>query len=181
MKAKDVDTLPCSIARSAAIVGDRWTMLILRGAFLRTRRFDDFQAQIGLTRHRLSDRLQRLVKLGVLEKQPYQERPLRYEYKLTEKGRDLYPVLMSMVAWADKWLDEGRGPPLEYRHHACGHKFRPVLACSECGEAIDPRQVTPMPGPGLVRASAAAPAPAPTRTSAASPGTRTRAARPRPS
>lgn len=157
MKWKDVDTLPCSVARSLAVVGDRWTMLILRGAFLRTRRFDEFQAQIGLTRHRLADRLARLVRLGVLEKHPYQERPLRHEYRLTEKGRDLYPVLMSLAAWGDKWLDEGRGAPLLYKHQSCGKVFHATMVCSECGEPIDPREVTPLAGPGLRAAGKSAP------------------------
>jgi DNA-binding HxlR family transcriptional regulator len=149
MKWTELDTQPCSIARSLSVVGDRWTMLILRSAFLRTRRFDDFQQQIGMTSHLLSNRLTKLVKLGVMEKKPYQERPVRYEYKLTEQGRDLYPVLLVLVAWGDKWLDGDKGPPLEYVHHNCGHKFQAVTVCSECREPIDPRVVTPHAGPGL--------------------------------
>lgn len=149
MKWKDVDTLPCSIARSLSVVGDRWTLLILRSAFLRTRRFDDFQKQIGLTRHRLTDRLTRLVELGVLEKRPYQQRPVRHEYRLTEKGRDLYPLLLALVRWGDKWMDDGRGPPVLHQHKTCGHLFHPETVCSECHAPIDPRDVTPIAGPGL--------------------------------
>jgi DNA-binding HxlR family transcriptional regulator len=156
MKWKEIDSQPCSIARTLSVIGDRWTMLILRSAFLRTRRFDDFQQQIGMTSHLLANRLNKLVKMGVMEKRPYQERPLRYEYRLTEQGRDLYPVLLSLVAWGDKWLDGGEGPPLEYLHQRCGHKHRAVMVCSECREPIDPREVTPLAGPGLRAAQALA-------------------------
>lgn len=149
MKWNDLDTQPCSIARSLSVVGDRWTMLILRSAFLRTRRFDEFQQQIGLTSHLLANRLNKLVKMGVMEKKPYQQRPVRYEYRLTEQGRDLYPVLQSLVAWGDKWLDGGKGAPVEYVHQRCGHKYRPMMVCSECKEPLDPREVTPRVGPGL--------------------------------
>lgn len=149
MKWQDLGETPCSIARSLSVVGDRWTLLILRNAFLKVRRFDDFQAQLGITRHLLADRLAKLVEMGVFSKVPYQERPLRHEYRLTEQGRELYPVLLALVAWGDKWLDGGKGPPLLYRHLRCGHTFRPTMSCSECGEALDAREVAPMAGPGL--------------------------------
>nr|WP_211219609.1 winged helix-turn-helix transcriptional regulator [Nevskia ramosa] len=137
------------MARSLAIVGDRWTILILRNAFLRTRRFDDFQAQLGITRHLLANRLAKLVKLGVMSKVAYQERPPRYEYRLTEMGRDWYSVQLALVAWGDKWLAGAAGPPLEFVHQTCGHKFRPVTVCSECREPLDIREITPIAGPGL--------------------------------
>src|SRR5271167_297807 len=89
----------CSIARTVSVIGDRWTLLILRDCFLRVRRFDDFEARLGITRHILADRLKKLVDAGVLQKVPYQDRQLRYEYRLTQKGLDLYPVLMSIVHW----------------------------------------------------------------------------------
>lgn len=149
MKWNELDRLPCSVARSLAVVGDRWTLLILRSAFLRVRRFEDFQQQIGLTRHRLADRLVKLVRLGVFEKRAYQERPPRYEYRLTEKGLDLYPVLMALTRWGDQWLDEGQGPPLRFVHQRCQHEFQPVMSCSHCGEALSPREVSPKIGPGL--------------------------------
>lgn len=158
MKWREIDQVPCSIARSLAVMGDRWTMLILRNAFLRTRRFDDFQAQLGITRHLLAQRLAKLVDLGVLCKEPYHDRPPRYEYRLTEMGRDWYSVQLALVAWGDKWLDGGKGPPLRLRHQTCGHLFKPVVVCSECGEAVDPRAVTPVTGPGL-KALQNAPAP----------------------
>lgn len=149
MKWQDVGEQPCSIARSLAIVGDRWTLLVLRSAFLGIRRFDDFQASLGVTRHVLAERLKRLVEADVLQKVPYQDRQERFEYRLTEKGRDLYPVLLALVNWGDKWLDAGMGPPVQYRHNTCGHMFTPTMTCSECGEVLEPREVTPLPGPGL--------------------------------
>jgi hypothetical protein len=82
-------------------------------------------------------------------KVPYQERPLRYEYRLTRKGLGLYPVLMSLARWGDEWMDQGAGAPLEYVHQRCGKQTRPVLACSECGEPLRPQEVTPRLGPAL--------------------------------
>ena len=151
MKWQEIAEMPCSVARSQAILGDRWTMLILRNAFLAMRRYEDFQTQLGLPRHILSSRLKRLVEAGVLKKVPYQERPARYEYRLTDMGRDLYPVIIALTAWGDKWLDEGRGAPLLLHHKTCGHDFHPVTTCSECGEPVLPRDVVALAGPGLQR------------------------------
>lgn len=109
MKWQEVGETPCSMARSLAILGDRWTLLILRNCFLGMRRFDEFQASLGVTRQVLADRLSRLVEAGALKKVPYQERPPRYEYRLTEMGHDLHPVLLALANWGDRWLDEGRG------------------------------------------------------------------------
>jgi DNA-binding HxlR family transcriptional regulator len=139
---------PCSIARTVSVIGDRWTLLILRDCFLRVRRFDDFEARLGITRHILADRLKKLVDAGVLQKVPYQDRQLRYEYRLTQKGLDLYPVLMSIVHWGDTHMTSGKGRPLLHRHLTCGHRFDPMLVCSVCCEPVDPREVTVMPGPG---------------------------------
>ena len=149
MRWDDIDKQTCSVARSLSVVGERWTMLIIRDAFLGTRRFDQFQSNLGITRHRLSERLGKLVEHGVLVKVPYQERPLRYEYRLTRKGLGLYPVLMSLARWGDEWMDQGAGAPLEYVHQRCGKQTRPVLACSECGEPLRPQEVTPRLGPAL--------------------------------
>lgn len=149
MKWQEVGGMSCSVARTLSVIGDRWTMLVIRNAFLGTRRFDDFHTALGMTRHVLSDRLERLVKAEVLKKVAYQERPARYEYRLTDKGRDLYPVLLALTGWGDKWLDEGRGAPVVYQHKTCGHMTRPVMVCSECHEPVNPREMTPMAGPGL--------------------------------
>ncbi len=150
MKWDEVGEIPCSVARTLAVLGDRWTMLVLlRNAFFGVRRFDAFQAQLGVTRHVLAERLARLVDEGIFVKLRYQERPPRYEYKLSEKGRDLYPVLLALTAWGDRWKDEGAGPPVLLRHRSCGHLVKPVMVCSECGEPLDPREIEPLPGPGL--------------------------------
>jgi DNA-binding HxlR family transcriptional regulator len=138
----------CSMARTISVIGDRWTLLILRDCFLRVRRFEDFQQRLGITRPILADRLRKLVTKFVLAKVPYQERPVRYEYRLTPKGLDLYPVVMSIVHWGDVYMSDKRGRPLLHRHQACGKDFDPVLVCSECGEPLVPRQVHVHPGPG---------------------------------
>ena len=138
----------CSIARTLSIIGDRWTMLILRDAFLRIRKFEDFQKDLGISRQRLSERLKKLVGEGVLKKTAYQSSPTRFEYCLTTKGLDLYPVIMAMVNWGDKYLDKGMGAPMLYKHTKCGHYFTAQLSCSECGEALSPREARPEVGPG---------------------------------
>ena len=141
----------CSVARTLAIVGDRWTFLVVRDAFLRVRRFEQFQARLGISRHRLADRLARLVAHGILERVRYQERPERFEYRLTAKGRDLHGVLLAVVGWGDRWLAGAAGPPLELVHRACGEPMQTVPHCSRCGTPVGPRDVEPRPGPGLAR------------------------------
>jgi DNA-binding HxlR family transcriptional regulator len=141
MKWNQLSTESCSLARSLAVVGDRWTLLILRDAFLRIRRFDDFQARLGIARRVLTDRLSTLVENGVLEKVAYQERPSRYEYRLTKKGLALYPVILSLVHWGDAYYAGNDGPPVYHRHKTCGHRFRSVLTCSECGDAVGAQDV----------------------------------------
>jgi DNA-binding HxlR family transcriptional regulator len=149
MRWRDIGEQTCSIARTLSVIGDRWTMLILREAFLRTRRFEEFQAHLGATRHVLADRLQKLVEHGIFERAQYQERPPRYEYKLTDKGRDLYPVIVSLVGWGDKWMAGDDGPPIELVHKACGHQMIPVHACPQCGAAVTARDIAARPGPAL--------------------------------
>lgn len=149
MRWDEIDKQVCSVARSLSVVGERWTMLIIRDAFLGTRRFDEFQRNLGITRHRLSERLGKLVEAGVLVKVPYNERPLRHEYRLTRKGLGLYPVLLTLARWGDEWMDKGEGAPMEYVHQKCGHITHPVLTCSECNEPLRPQEVTPRLGPAL--------------------------------
>jgi DNA-binding HxlR family transcriptional regulator len=149
MRWRDIGDQICPIARSLSVVGDRWSMLVLREAFLGTRRFEDFQQRTGAARNVLSDRLEKLVEHQVLQRRPYQEKPTRYEYRLTEKGLDLYPVLMALVRWGDRWLDDGRGRPIEHRHKACGRVMQMEAVCSECGEPLDPRAVEVKLGPAL--------------------------------
>src|SRR5262245_36659332 len=148
MRWRDVGDLTCSVARSLSVVGDRWTLLMLRDAFLGARRFEQFGA-VGLTRHRLADRLKRLVAAGVLDRVRYQERPPRFEYRLTEKGRDLWPVVVSLTRWGDRWMTDEDGPPIELVHRGCGRRIMPTLTCPECGEPVAAREMTARPGPGL--------------------------------
>ena len=148
MRWADVGDLTCSVARALSVVGDRWTLLVLRDAFLGVRRFEDFQT-VGLTRHRLADRLRKLVAGGVLERVRYQERPPRFEYRLTEKGRDLYPVIVSLVRWGDRWMAGEAGPPVELIHRGCGHVITPVLACPDCAEPVTARDMRAQAGPAL--------------------------------
>ncbi len=151
MRWQELDREACSVARCVAVVGDRWSLLVLRDCFLGVRRFDDFQQRLGITRHVLADRLKGLVEEGVLKRVAYQQRPERFEYRLTEAGRDLYPVIMGLVAWGNKHRSGARGRPALHRHKACQHHFDAVMVCSECGEPLDPRQVEVEPGPGLPR------------------------------
>lgn len=153
MRWDELDRENCSLARTLSVLGDRWTLLVLREAFLRVRRFDDFQKSLGIARRVLAARLKLLVDEGVLEKRAYQERPIRHEYRLTEKGLGLYPALIALVHWGDAHYAGKKGPPLLHRHLACGCDFRSVLSCSACGEKVDPRAVAPHPGPGAARKS----------------------------
>ncbi|WP_291841679.1 helix-turn-helix domain-containing protein [Maricaulis sp.] len=148
MRWNELSDERCSLARTLAVVGDRWTLLVLREAFLRVRRFDDFRARLGIARRVLAERLAHLVEEGVLEKQVYQTRPLRHEYRLTQKGLDLYPALLSLVHWGDHHYAGRAGPPVVHTHKTCGHDFHSVLSCSECGEPVGARDVLARPGPG---------------------------------
>jgi DNA-binding HxlR family transcriptional regulator len=139
----------CSIARTLSVLGERWTLLVLRQSFLGVKRFGDFQATLGIARNTLTDRLNMLVEEGILERRPYQQRPLRHEYKLTRKGRDLYPVLVSLMSWGDRYNADD-GPPVLLIHEGCGHEADPHLTCSHCGEEIDAREMRPVPGPGAL-------------------------------
>jgi len=130
----EIDQQDCSVAQALSVVGDRWTMLILKEALMRVRRYEDFLARTGAPRPVLADRLKSLVDDGVLEKRRYSERPDRFEYRLTEKGLDLWPVLISLLRWGDKWMTGKEGPPVEVRHKTCGHAVHPELACPECGD-----------------------------------------------
>ncbi len=148
MKWDDIGGMNCSVARTLSVIGDRWTMLIIRNAFLGTRRFADFQTQLGMTKHLLSDRLKRLVDVGIFTRVSYQQG--RYEYRFTAMGKALYPILLTMTAFGDAWLDEGKGAPLQYIHKDCGKKMTPTISCSECGEPVTAHDVTITPGPGWV-------------------------------
>jgi DNA-binding HxlR family transcriptional regulator len=153
---EDINQQLCSIAQTLAVVGDRWTLLILRDAFLGTRRFEDFHRQLGVSRHRLTERLNKLVDTAVLEKMLYQQRPPRYEYRLTAKGLDLLPVMLTLSEWGNRWYADDAGAPVEYLHRSCNQLAKPVLSCSECGEPMTPATVLPQAGPALRQALAKA-------------------------
>jgi DNA-binding HxlR family transcriptional regulator len=144
----------CSIARTLEIVGERWTLLVLRDAFLGIRRFDDFQRDLGVARNVLADRLARLVDEGILERRRYQERPERFEYRLTAAGRDLWPVLHSLATWGDAHAAPD-GPPRLFRHRDCGGTVTDRRTCDRCGAELDVRDVEVLDGPGLKAVAAA--------------------------
>jgi DNA-binding HxlR family transcriptional regulator len=149
MKRTSFAEMQCSVARTLEVVGEWWTMLIIREAFNGVRRFDAFQDKLGIARNVLSDRLRKLVDAGVLERRQYTEHPPRYEYRLTEKGLDLYPVLVSLLQWGDRWVAGEMGPPVVLRHRGCGHDMHASLSCDECGASVGPRDVEARPGPGV--------------------------------
>jgi len=149
MRWNQIDTMTCSIARTLSVVGDRWTMLIIRDVFLGIRRFEGIQKDLRLTPHRLSDRLGKLVRDGILVRVEYQKRPRRFEYLLTEKGIDLYPLIVAMLEWGDRWMAGSAGAPVELVHRPCGHSIKPELTCPQCKSKIVPREMSARPGPAL--------------------------------
>ncbi len=149
MKRTPFAAWPCSIARTVDLLGDWWTPLVLREAFYGVRRFDDFQRTLAIGRNILTQRLRRLVDEGLLERVQYQDRPARYEYVLTDKGRDFFPVLLAMVRWGDRWLADEAGPPIVLRHTTCGRETSARVVCSECGEPLELGQVRASLGPGF--------------------------------
>jgi DNA-binding HxlR family transcriptional regulator len=134
----------CSIARTLDIVGEKWALLAVREVFLGNRRFDEMVRRTGAPRDTLAARLRTLVASGILERRQYSEHPARYEYRLTEAGRDLYPVILTLLRWGDKHLAGEDGPPLVLEHH-CGHRLVAELVCESCGEPVDARDTRPVP------------------------------------
>ncbi len=135
-----VDQDACSIAATLDVIGDRWSLLILRNVFRGTHRFSEFVDELGIARNLLTDRLNRLVDTGVLAKVPYQERPLRHEYRLTEKGADLSPALIALMQWGDRWY-HADGPPTVLEHAACGTPLHHEVRCESCDEHVPPTQI----------------------------------------
>lgn len=138
----------CTVGRTLEIIGERWTMLILREAFYGVRRFEQMQRNLGIARNILAVRLQNLVSHGILERRPYQERPRRFEYRLTQKGLDLYPAIITLMRWGDRYVAGEAGPPVTLVHRGCGQPTEPRLTCSVCGEEIHAREMQAEPGPG---------------------------------
>ncbi|WP_139978294.1 winged helix-turn-helix transcriptional regulator [Nocardioides litoris] len=141
MRHDDLADVNCSVARTWAVVGERWTMLVLRELFRGRRRFEVIQDQLGLGRSVLTDRLRTLVEHGVVVREPYQDSPRRHEYRLTPKGEDLYPLLVAMIRWGDRWSTDG-DPPVVLEHRGCGHEVDLRLACPACDRDLGRRDVT---------------------------------------
>jgi DNA-binding HxlR family transcriptional regulator len=140
------DGQDCSVARALEVIGERWTILILRDAFLGVRRFDDFQRSLGIARNVLNTRLQRLVDAGLLERRRYQVRPERHEYRLTTMGLDLWPSILALMQWGDRHLSGPDGPPLRVEHRDCGGLVDDRRTCERCGEVLGPRDVRALVG-----------------------------------
>lgn len=149
MKWDDLAQQPCSIARTLAVIGDRWTLMILRDCFLGVRRFEAFQARLNISRTIVTDRLRVLVEEGVLRREAYQDNPLRHEYRLTAKGLELHPVILAIARFGDDHYAGPDGPPVIRRHKGCGCDFQPVQTCSECGEVVTARDVEARAGMGF--------------------------------
>ena len=144
MARTDFSQMQCSIARSLEVVGERWALLIIRNAFYGARRFDDFAQDLGIARNVLTDRLNGLVERGVFERRQYEQRPPRYEYRLTDKGRDLLPVILTMLRWGDRW-ESGGAPPVRMTHTLCGEITEAVVSCRHCGEELRWGELQPDP------------------------------------
>jgi len=147
MERKSFADMDCSVAQCLEVIGEWWTMLIVRDAFLGVSRFEDFQRRLDISRNILQQRLTKLVDAGVLAKVPYSEHPPRYDYRLTNMGRDLWPVLTAMRQWGDTHAAPD-GPPLTVVHDACGHAGTLVMVCETCDEPVGPRDVHAVPGAG---------------------------------
>ncbi len=136
----EFDRLACSVARTLDVLGDTWSILVLRDVLLGAHRFDQIQEHLGIARNVLAARLKRLVEHRLLEKRQYGEHPPRFEYHLTRKGLDLQPVLIGLMQWGDRYMADGRGGPVVLEHRGCGHPVKAIAMCETCGEPVSPRQ-----------------------------------------
>lgn len=141
MPRKSLTHLECSVANTVEIVNDSWTVLVLRDAFLGIRRFDQFVDSLGIARNTLTSRLERLIEAGMLDAVPYQDNPVRYEYRLTEKGKDIFDVLMTLWAYGERWNPPSDPDHQRVFHSDCGHEAIAVAHCSHCGERLSRRNV----------------------------------------
>ncbi|MEM8923762.1 MAG: helix-turn-helix domain-containing protein [Actinomycetota bacterium] len=141
----------CSIAATLSVIGDRWSLLILRNVFRGARRFSLLQQDLGIAKNLLADRLSKLVDHGVLERVPYQTRPMRYEYRLTPKGADLSTSLIALMGWGDRWYAE-QGAPTILVHDECGQPIEQSVHCPACDETVHPGKIRSRPGPGRTTA-----------------------------
>jgi DNA-binding HxlR family transcriptional regulator len=139
MRWNDLENQQCAVARAESVLGDRWTMMVVRDSLLGVRRFEDFQSRLGIARRVLTERLNMLVEKGVLRREPYSERPLREEYRLTEAGRDLLPVVMALATWADRHLPHPEGTAIAYRHTECDRVVEPRIDYPHCARPMTTR------------------------------------------
>ena len=137
MKRDKLGDQQCSVARSSAVLGDPWTLTLLSDCFLGVRRFEEFQERLKVSRTTLTSRLKLLEEHGILAQSQYERRPPRFEYRLTQKGRELFPVISTLLTWGDKYYSDEAGPPIIRRHKKCGHDYQAYIACSECGEPLE--------------------------------------------
>jgi DNA-binding HxlR family transcriptional regulator len=148
MKRTSFAGIHCSLARTLEIMGDWWTPLIVRDLFLGVTRFDDLIEDLGVSRNLLATRLKLLEGHGLIERRPYQDNPVRYEYALTEAGCDLVPSLTALTAWGDRWASPPGGPPALFEHRTCGKMFRPEVRCPHCGDLVRAQDTVVHRGPG---------------------------------
>jgi DNA-binding HxlR family transcriptional regulator len=148
MLGNDYSSQTCSIAGALEVVGERWSLLIVRNVFLGLRRFDQIQEDLGIARNVLQTRLERLVDQGVLERKLYSERPRRYEYLLTEKGLDLWPTVVALMQWGDRHAAPAGGPAVVLEHRGCGGRVDEHRVCETCGKPLSARESRALPGPG---------------------------------
>ena len=139
MRWSDLETQQCAVARAESVLGDRWTMMVVRDCLLGVRRFEDFQSRLGIARRVLTERLNMLVEKGVLRREAYSQRPLREEYRLTEAGRDLMPVILALSTWADRHLPHPDGTAVTYRHTDCNTVIEPRIDCPQCASPLTTR------------------------------------------
>ena len=148
MLRNDYENQSCSIAGALEVVGERWSLLIVRDILLGLRRFDELQSHLGIARNILQARLARLQAQGVIERVPYQERPLRHEYMLTEKGLDLWPAIVALMKWGDRYTPPEGGPAVLIEHRGCGGAVDEHRICERCGARLKARDAVGRPGPG---------------------------------
>src|SRR3954452_20883471 len=148
MQRTDFSAMACSIARTLDVIGEPWSPLILRDVWVGMHRFEQIQSDLGVSRKVLAERLKWLVECRGARRRQYETSPPRFESLLTDKGAELVDLLMVMVAWGDRWTDDGTGPPVLYRHHACGQISHVELRCAHCAEPMRADDIELLPGPG---------------------------------
>ena len=153
MRKENFKHLECSLARSLDMVGEWWTLLIIRDLFYGIDTFDLLCKDLGIARNILSNRLKKLVERGIIEKQGGGKGQRKQRYRLTPKGKDLFPIIMALVAWGDRW-EAPDGPPVVFRHLPDGHPAQPIVICERCGEALNAKDIQPEKGPGAARPKA---------------------------